>query len=85
MNDTKYLKVTDSLGNEKSYEILGTFKLPETGKHYVIYTDNVKDEVGNLHVYAAIYYPKDNTKLDKVETEEEWQEIERMLKDIISN
>lgn len=82
MNETKFLKVTDDFGKEITYEIICAFKLEKTGKNYVVYTDNTNDEDGNLNVFASIYYPQDNSKLDSIETEEEWQEVEKRLKEI---
>ena len=72
------LKMIDKDGNEKEYEILLAFYWTKTNKYYVVYTDNIEDENG-LNTYASIYYPDDNTKLDKIETEEEWNEIEYRL------
>ena len=80
MDDIKKLKLTDKNGNEQEYEILLAFKLPKTEKNYVVYTDNTKDESGSLNIYASIYYPDDDTRLDSIETEEEWNAIECMLK-----
>lgn len=82
MNEKKYLKVIDNYGKEVEYEILRAFKLQKTGKNYVVYTDNTNDEDGNLNVLASVYYPQDNSKLDSIETEEEWQEVEKRLKEI---
>ncbi len=82
MNEAKILKVIDDFGKEVAYEILCAFKLEKTGKNYVVYTDNTNDEDGNLNVFASIYYPQDNSKLDPIETEEEWQEVEKRLKEI---
>lgn len=80
MNDNNILKIIDENGVEKEYEILIAYKWNKTGKHYIAYTDNSTDENGNKIVEAAIYYPDDDTRLDPIETEEEWNEIERRLK-----
>lgn len=82
MNEKKYLKIIDDFGKETEYEILCAFKLEKTGKNYVIYTDNTNDEDGNLNVFASIYYPKDSSKLDSIETEEEWIEVEKRLREL---
>ena len=79
MNDKKILKITNKDGKEIEYEIILAFQYAETGKSYVIYTDNTKDEYGNLNIYASIYYPDDDSRLDPIETEEEWNIIENML------
>lgn len=85
MNETKILRITDSFGREIAYEILCAFKLEKTGKNYVVYTDNTNDENGYLNIFASIYYPQDNSKLDSIKTEEEWQEVEKRLKKYNNN
>lgn len=79
MNEKKILKLTDEIGREIEYEILIAFKWTKTNKNYIVYTDNTNDENGNLNVFASIYYPNDNTKLDSIETDEEWYEIDRRI------
>lgn len=79
MDDKKVLKLTDKNGKEMEYEILCAFYLPKTKKNYVAYTDNTKDNQGNLNVFSSIYYPDDNSKLDSIETEEEWNIVKIML------
>ena len=82
MEDKKTFKIITDDGKEIEYEIILAFKWTKTNKYYIVYTDNTKDENDKLNIYAAIYYPNDDTRLDAVETEEEWNEIERMLKKI---
>ena len=79
MNENKILKITDDLDNVIEYEILLTFKWTKTNKNYIVYTDNTYDENDNLNIFAAIYYPQDDSKLDAIETEEEWERIEKRL------
>lgn len=74
----KYLKIIDNNDNVKEYEILYTFLNPNTNKNYVIYTDNTKED-NELNIYASIYYPDDETKLDDITTEEEWKYVEMIL------
>ena len=63
--------------------MLFTFDNEETNKSYIAYTDNSVDENGNVQVYASVYYPgTDSTKLDPIETEKEWQVIEKILETI---
>lgn len=83
MNDKKVLILTDENGKEIEYEILIAFKWTKTNKNYVVYTDNTNDENGTLNVFAAIYYPSDNTKFDPIESNEEWDEIDKRLKNIL--
>ena len=70
----------DENGREVVYDVLFTFESEETGKNYIVYTDNQKDETGNIEVYASIYYPNDpHSKLEAIETEKEWKVIESIL------
>ena len=70
----------DENGNEIIYDVLFTFESEETGKNYIVYTDNSRDEKGNIVVYASIYYPDDpKSKLEAIKTEKEWKVIETIL------
>lgn len=78
MNKNMLLKIIDDNGKITEYEILLSFFWLKTNKNYIIYTDNCKDSNGNLNIYAAIYNSKDD-KLKEIETELEWNEIEKRL------
>ena len=70
----------DENGNEIIYDVLFTFESEETNKNYIVYTDNTKDETGNVEVYASIYDPNDpHSKFEAIETEKEWKVIETIL------
>lgn len=70
----------DEKGNEVEYDVLFTFESEETNKNYIVYTNNTKDETGNIEVYASIYDPEDpNSKLEAIQTEKEWKVIETIL------
>lgn len=80
MNEKKIFKSIDENGKEIEYEILSAFKMKQTNKDYIIYTDNTTDESGSINTYAAIYYPSEPTrKLEPIETESEWNEIEKIM------
>ena len=70
----------DEYGNETVYDVLFTFESEETHKNYIVYTDNTKDQQGNVEVYASIYDPNDpHSRLEAIETEREWKVIETIL------
>ena len=70
----------DDMGNEVEYDVLFTFESEETNKNYIVYTDQSKDDAGNIQVYASIYDPNDpNSKLEAIESEKEWKVIETIL------
>ncbi len=81
MDDKNSFKVINDRGEEIMCDILFTFDSEETGKSYIVYTDNSKDERGNIQVYASIYDPKslDEMELLPIETEKEWKVIETIL------
>ena len=75
--------VIDDNGNNIECEILFTFESDETGKNYIVYTDNTTDEHGNTKVYASIYTPgEESTTLLPIETEKEWKIIETILEEV---
>ena len=70
----------DENGKEVVYDVLFTFESDETKKNYIVYTDNTRDETGNIEVYASIYYPnEENSRLEAITTEKEWKVIETIL------
>lgn len=76
-------KVIDENGKEIECEVLFTFESDETGKNYIVYTDNTTDEEGNTKVYASIYTPnEEDLKLTAIETEKEWKIIETILSEL---
>ena len=84
MEKEQTFKIVKEDGTTLVYRIIMAFKWLKTNKNYLVYTDDTLDENGNLNIYASIYYLDDDTKLDPVETEEEWNEIDNRLR-IISN
>ena len=74
-------KVINDKGEEVVCDVLFTFDSDETKKSYIVYTDNSKDETGNIQVFASTYNPSEEniTALGPVETEKEWKIIETIL------
>ena len=71
----------DEYGNETEYDVLLTFDNEETDKSYVVYTDHSQDEDGNIQVFANSYV-KGSTSLDPIETDREWDIIDKILETI---
>ena len=77
--------VIDDNGNNIECEILFTFESDETGKNYIVYTDNTTDEHGNTKVYASIFNPNEpDSKLTAIETEKGWKIIQTILEELQS-
>lgn len=70
-------------GEEVTYDVLFTFDSDETGKSYIVYTDNTLDETGQIQVYASTYNPNDpGGRLVSIETDKEWKIIETILEEL---
>ena len=83
MNEEMSFTVSDENGRETKCETLFTFDSEETGKNYIVYTDNSVDENGNTQVFASIYNPdSDEQRLMPIETEKEWKIIEIILAEL---
>ena len=83
MNESMSFTVLDENDKEVKCDVLFTFESEETGKSYIVYTDNSVDEEGNTQVYASIYDPQsDEQKLMPIETEKEWRIIEIILEEL---
>ncbi len=80
MDEKNTIKITNVNGEQVVCDILFTFDSEETGKSYIVYTDNTKDENGKVRVYASIYDPDDpKTKLEDIKTDKEWKIIDTIL------
>ncbi len=80
MNENGKLKITNDKGESIDCDILFTFDSDETHKSYIAYTDNSKDENGNVRVYANTYDPTGNDlSLQPLTSEKEWKVIENIL------
>ena len=83
MNEKKKFTVLDDKGRPVICEPLFTFESDETKKQYVVYTDNTKDESGNVRVYASVYkMTKKGGELLPIKTDKEWKVIETILESI---
>lgn len=83
MEERMTFKVTNNEGKEVEYEVLFTFDSDETNKSYMVYTDDSKDENGNIRVYASTYIPgEETTELLPIETDKEWKIIDTILKEL---
>lgn len=68
-------------GEKKTFYKLLEFDSEETGKHYLAYTDNEKNESGNINAYGSVVIQDGNyMKLEPITTEKEWKVIETALR-----
>ena len=77
-----YLTLKDKNGKKHEYRII--LDIEDTNKkvNYVLYTDDKKDKNGSVKCYASTYILSASgnmTKLKPVESDEEFEFIERIL------
>ena len=83
MNENGKILINDINGKEIKCNVLFTFDSDDTKKSYIVYTDNTKDELGNIKVYANTYDPySDSGDLGEIKTQEEWNLIEQIFASI---
>lgn len=83
MGEDMSFTVINENGEETKCDVLFTFDSEETGRSYIVYTDNSVDEDGNTRVFASIYNPdSDEQRLVPIETEKEWKIIEIVLEEL---
>ena len=83
MEERMTFKATNTEGKEVEYEVLFTFDSDETNKSYMVYTDDSKDENGNIRVFASTYVTSgENTELFPIESDKEWKIIDTILKEL---
>ena len=81
MKNKNTITLFDENDEEKEYRIITSFEIEENDNLYIVYTDDYIDEDGFTNVYAGIYN-ENNQTLMKIETDEEWDLIEEILKRI---
>lgn len=86
MNERMTFKAINDQGVEVQYEVLFTFESDETGKNYIVYTDDTTDDSGNVKVYASTYIAEgEKYNLSAIETDKEWKIIETILNELQAN
>ena len=80
LKDDMFIGFNDKGEKQTFYKLL-EFDSTETGKHYLAYTDNEKDEKGNTKVYGSVLIQDGPyMKLENITSEKEWKVIETALK-----
>lgn len=82
--DKNTFTVIDDDGKEVVCNVLFTFDNADESRHYIVYTDDSKDDNGNVQVYASRYDPQhgDEMELLPIETDDEWATIQEILEDL---
>lgn len=78
------IKIIDENGQEKVVDIVAFLTLKSNRKKYLIYTENKKDEKGNVEIYTSELTENDKGAiiLAGVEDEMVWNDIKQVLVNI---
>lgn len=83
MNEKKMMKIVSDDGSSEEVEVVFAFEFKDNKKEYVIYTKNERDEDNNITVYVSnVDRSNGETKLLGVESEEEWNRIKDVLREL---
>ena len=83
MNEKKIMKIVSDDGSSEEVEVVFAFEFKDNKKEYVIYTKNERDEDNNITIYVSnVDRSNGETKLLGVETEEEWNPIKDVLREL---
>ncbi len=84
MKEQETIRVTKDDGSIVDADVLLYFTLKESGKDYVIYTLNEKDDKGLITVYTSLVVEdSDGYHLEKVENDDEWAKIKDVMRTVI--
>ena len=82
-NNTLIIK--DEEGKDVVYEIIAKISSKENNKDYIVFTNNELDEDGCIITYAYTINPnKKDNNLYPIETDEEYEFIEKLLSNLDS-
>lgn len=80
MDETFTIQTND--GKQIECTIIDAFYSEEFGKGYVLYVDGTKNENGEENVFASSYDLEYPDNLMDIESQEEWEMIERALQEL---
>jgi len=81
--EKKMMSIISSDGSIEEVEVIVAFEFKDTGKEYIVYTKNERDENDNITVYVSrMDRSTGEAKLYGVEEEEEWTRIKDVLREL---
>ena len=83
VTENKTMTIIKEDGTREEVSVVLAFEFKDTGKEYVIYTKNEKDENDNITVYVSnVDRSMGDPKLMGVEDEEEWNRVKDVLREL---
>ena len=82
-SDTKMMTIVKEDGTKEEVNVVLAFEFKDTGKEYVVYTKNEKDENENVTVYVSnVDRSSGEPKLLGIDDEEEWNRVKDVLREL---
>ena len=83
VTESKTMTIIKEDGTREEVSVVLAFEFKDTGKEYVVYTKNEKDENENVTVYVSnIDRSSGEPKLLGVDDEEEWNRVKDVLREL---
>ena len=83
MEEKKTMTIVAEDGSTKEVEVVFAFEFKDNKKEYVIYTKNERDDDNNITIYVShVDRSSGNPKLLGVDSEEEWNRIKDVLREL---
>lgn len=79
------IKITKNNGEILDVDVIGTFKINDFNRSYIIYSTNELDPNGLSKLSVAqLVLENDSYSLKSIETDEEWTKIKDIMRQIIT-
>ena len=74
------INAIDNNGNLKEYETILTYHSDEFNKDYIVYTDNIYNQNGELQIYINEYNPEElEVTVKEIIDQEEYKKIKTII------
>lgn len=75
--------IVDKDGNNEEVEVVTYLNTKDSLRQYIVYTKNEKQPNGDIVIYISKLLEEDNKKkIVEITDEDEWKEVQTLLKDI---
>lgn len=80
----KTIFALDKNNNQKEYQVILTYHSDDYNKDYVVYTDNIYNDNGELQIYINSYNPDDLELIaNEIKDKEEYNTIKTLVNSVL--
>lgn len=81
--ENRIITIISEEGKEEQVEVIVAFKFKDTNQEYIVYTQNEKDDNGNVTIYVSKIMEEDGeSRLFGIEDDAEWDRIKEVLREL---